>query len=380
MITLITGGPGLGKTALTVKLLITQYAGRPIFTNIKGFTLDHSPLPKLEEWTIEEFNAQGTSEHNFSFPPGAVVVIDECQQFFRPRATGSKVPPYVSAFETHRHKGLDFILITQGSGLLDANIRKLVKGGLHIFLRKTFLGRERIEKSEVMNEDDKASYSLGSRRKYKLPADVYHLYKSAELHTKPPRPKLPKAVFVIVGGLLIGAYLAWHTVGRIGGALAKEEAPKSLPVAGSATVAAEPRTGAISASVGVPARIIEAMTPTDAQNPLSAPLYASVAPPVVAPEIQGCIASSKRCTCYSQQQTPVWVPDEQCRQRAAGLYYDPYRQPPPASQTQPLQTSTQSLPGGLARGFDDGTKPDVPRSPVGVSPPSGERVSGAAPV
>ena len=379
MITLITGGPGLGKTALVVSMLLDQYKGRPVFSNIKDLKLDHSPLPSVSDWTREEFNAQGTSEWSFTFPVGSVVVIDECQKFFRPRANGSKVPPEVQAFETHRHEGIDFILMTQGTSLLDSNIKKLVKGGLHIFLRKTFLGRERIEKAEVMNEDDKASYSLGSRRKYVLPKHVYDLYKSSELHTKPPRPKLPKAVFVIVGGLLIGGYLAWHTVGRIGGALAKEDAGKSVPIAGSATVAAEPRTGARSAVVGVPERIIEAMTPTDAQNPLSAPLYASVAPPVIAPEVVGCIASAKRCTCYSQQSTPVWLPEEQCRQRSAGLYYDPYRQPPSASQTQPLHTSTQSLPGGLARGFDDGTKPDVPRSPVGVSPPSGERVSGAAP-
>lgn len=329
MITLITGGPGMGKTALAVQLLQTQYNGRALFTNINGLALEHSPLPKLDEWTEEIRNDQGTSEHKFTFPPGSIVVIDECQQFFRPRAAGSRVPPYVSAFETHRHTGVDFILITQGSRLIDSNLRSLVKGGLHIFLKSSYLGRFRYEKSEVINEDDKTSYTLATRRKYTLPKDVFHLYKSAELHTKAPRAKLPLAAYIVIGGVVVGAALAVRVYGTIASAVSKDS--DAVTIAGDSpgpmSITPPPhRAQPAALAAAVPERLIDALTPRDDHNPLSAPLYAAVAPSVTPPEIVGCIASKRVCTCYSQQRTPVWVPEEQCRQRAAGLYFDPYRQ------------------------------------------------------
>lgn len=322
MITLITGGPGLGKSALAVSMLLKEYKDRPIFSNINGLTLDHSPLPKLDEWTREVENAQGTFEHHFTFPSGSIVVIDECQQFFRPRAAGSKVPPYISAFETHRHRGIDFILITQGSRLIDSNLRSLVKGGKHIFLKSSYVGRFRYEKSEVINEDDKSSYGLASKRKYVLPKDAFNLYKSAELHTKPPRSKLPLAAYLVIGAVLIGSVLAYRSYDRIHGFVAGQDTPARSHTTGSG--AERPASG-VKSTLAHSMPITEALTPTDPHNPLSAPLYAPVAPRPVPPEVQGCIASARKCTCYSQQQTPIWVPDEQCRGRAAGEYYDPYR-------------------------------------------------------
>ena len=56
MITLITGGPGLGKTALAVDLIQTEYSGRTLFTNVRGLTIEHVQLPKVEELTIQKTN------------------------------------------------------------------------------------------------------------------------------------------------------------------------------------------------------------------------------------------------------------------------------------------------------------------------------------
>lgn len=328
MITLITGGPGAGKTALALAIYLDEYKGRPLFSNVRGLTLDHSPLPKLEEWTIEEFNDQGTSEFRFTFPENAVILIDEAQQFYRPRATGSRVPPYVQAFETHRHEGIDFILLTQHSSFLDANVRKLIKNARHIFIKPGFLGRFRFERADLINEDDKADLALCKKSKYILPKHVFGLYKSSKLHTKPRRPGLPFQAYVLMGSVVAVVGLGWSLYGRMsdkfGGAQPVAEAVQgATPPAGAAI------PGAVPASPGVlraaPASIIEATTPTDPHNPLSAPLYAAVLPPVVAPEVVGCIASASRCACYSQQQTPVWMPEDQCRQRVAGEYYDPYR-------------------------------------------------------
>jgi len=350
-ITLITGGPGLGKSALAVKMLITEYKGRPIFSNIRGLVLSHSPLPNIDQWTIENHNDQGTLDYSFTFPPGAIVVIDECQDFFRPRTTGSKVPPYVTAFETHRHKGIDFILITQGSRLIDSNIRALVKGGRHIFLRSSYLGRYRHERTDVIDEESKTDRQLATTSKYRLPTDVYHLYKSSELHTKPPKAKLPKQVYIIGIIIVILAYTGFHMKQRFytlthKNEVIEEQAGRHSP----------PASGATLVSV-VPLKIQDSLKPTDKENILSAPIYAHVIPTVVPPQINGCIASVKKCRCYTQQITVVDIPKAQCLKRVNGEYYDPYR-PNPIAEQKNVSTPPRSQ-------LDQ-----VPRSPVGESRPA----------
>ena len=89
MITLITGAPGAGKTALMVELLRTIYKDRPVYAcNVEGLTLPHFQLDDLSKWPEV-------------VPDGSLVVCDEVQRFWRPRGPGQKVPADVSALETH---------------------------------------------------------------------------------------------------------------------------------------------------------------------------------------------------------------------------------------------------------------------------------------
>lgn len=352
MITLITGGPGLGKTALVVKDILTIYSGRTIFTNIKGLVLDHSPLPHIDEWTREVFNAQGTSEFCYNFPPGSVVIIDECQQFFRPRASGSKVPPIIQAFETHRHEGVDFVLMTQGTNLIDFNLKPLIKGGKHIHLRTTWLGRYKHESSEIIDYDNKSALGLTAKRKYKLPKEVFGLYKSAELHTVPPKVKLPIQVYIIIGLLILGGLLTW----RFGSKIESTVNPVKESEA-SQRWAAQP-TGAGALSVPVPAKLVEALTPTDPHNPRSAPIYASVQSAVYPPEIVACIASRSKCVCYTQQNTRIYVPEDQCRQRVSAEFYDPYQAP------RPMVADTKKTDDGKPQPEEEKTASDAPAGEV----------------
>jgi len=366
MITLITGGPGLGKTALALDLIQKEYAGRTLFSNVRGLTIEHSELPKVEEWTTQKINAQGVEEFEFAFPPGSIIVIDECQRFFPPRTSGSKVPPPLRAFETHRHTGVDFILITQGTRLIDVHLRSLVKGGRHIFLHQAFLNRHRFERNECIDEDDRASRALAAKRKYKLPKHVFNLYKSSELHTKPARSKLPIQFYVLIVAVIGVGVLGYRIYDRT-----QERFPDKKLLAGqiAGEGTAQPSLVPQSARPYIATNLIEAMTPTDSENPLSAPIYEEVKPQVTPPKIEVCISSSRSCTCYTQQQTPIWVSDAQCRNRAAGHYYDPYRQPqdrerPPSTAKLAEPQRSVSPPGQ-----------DVPRSPEGDAPPSGAGVS-----
>lgn len=347
MITLITGGPGAGKTALALHLYLSESKGRPLFSNIRELTIDHSAVPHIDDWTVFEKNDQGSGEFRFSFPENAVIILDEAQQFFRPRAAGSKVPPYVQAFETHRQDGIDFILMTQHSTFIDANIRKLIKNARHIFIKPGFFGRYIFQRPDLIDEDDRSQLALCKKTKYKLPAYVFPLYKSSKKHTKLARPGLPIQAYVLGVALLVlagGGYALYGSMEKKFG----DKEPELVELGDSG--AAQPRLWREDEPVSrVPDRIIEATTPTDDHNPLSAPLYATIAPPVTPPAITGCIASARACTCYSQQSTPVWLPESQCRERAAGRYYDPYHQPTQREQAR-LETISRRAAGEAVAG------------------------------
>jgi zona occludens toxin len=140
MITLITGNPGAGKTLYCVSNLLRDLIGsvvksvdaggrevetpRVVFTNINGLLLDHE--------LIDGSDTGGLANWHEWAKPGAVICFDEVQREWKPRANGSKVPKCIEMLETHRHMGVDFIILTQHPGLIDQNIRALVGRHLHV--------------------------------------------------------------------------------------------------------------------------------------------------------------------------------------------------------------------------------------------------------
>jgi zona occludens toxin (predicted ATPase) len=192
MITIITGVPGMGKTAQLVHMLLKNdelgFNARPVFAmGINGLVLDHVKCPPVEQWTEQKPDPDDPKLYldYFTFPPNSIIVIDEAQRIYRPRATSTKIPPYVSAFETHRHTGVDFILLTQKPHQMDKHVLGLA--GRHIHIKNTILGRKLFEWSEFKNVDLNSNLDTAIRRSYKPPKEVFKLYKSAELHTKQPK-------------------------------------------------------------------------------------------------------------------------------------------------------------------------------------------------
>ncbi|TAN71679.1 MAG: hypothetical protein EPN17_00665 [Methylobacter sp.] len=148
---------------------------------------------------------------------GALIIIDEVQRIWRPRSAGSTVPPEISALETHRHKGIDFWLISQSPSLLDMNIRRLV--GRHIHLVSSWRGRTQHEWAECKQSTSSTSDAIS--RPYVMKKSVFTKFKSSSLHTKlEKRP--PLAIYVIAICLVV---LAW-----IGHSIYKRHATPDLPV------------------------------------------------------------------------------------------------------------------------------------------------------
>ncbi|RVU33235.1 AAA family ATPase [Rheinheimera riviphila] len=204
MIHLITGIPGSGKTLLAVELIVENMKSasiRPLYTNISGLKFNDLrcfELEKPEEW--------------FNLPDGSIIVIDECQRWFRPRPNGSAVPEMISRFETHRHQGHDIILITQNPRLIDSNIRKLVELHQHMY-RPFGLQSRTVMEWTTCNESPEPAQSESSSLKTKKAFDtkLFSYYQSATVHTHQRR--LPwKKIYLMAGSVIFVAGCAYKFI------------------------------------------------------------------------------------------------------------------------------------------------------------------------
>lgn len=307
---LVTGQPGSGKTAHVVDLLAhdEQFKGRPIFVmGIPDLTLPVIQAPPVDQWV--EYR-QSPEDANlelayFTFPENALVVLDEAQRVYRPRPVGSKVPGEVAAFETHRHLGIDFILITQHAGLIDSNIRKLV--GRHIHIRVTALGRYRYEWTELGDPESHSSRELAAREKYVLPKRAFGLYKSSELHTK-IKTKIPFFVWVFVVATIAAIALGSWAAFRVKARTDAEPVASVSPVSASAPGAASSSPAVVTAE-----DVLAERTARIAGEAHTAPRYDALTTPVRAPEIRGCIATTRTCACLDQDGNNYPIAESRCR-------------------------------------------------------------------
>lgn len=364
MLYLYTGVPGAGKTLYAVSNLVKRkdFKDRPIFVDgIKD--LDHE---KINYFDIPE----GESIQTWPkwAPPGAIIVVDECQRIFRPRPSGSKVPDYVAELETHRHRGLDFILITQHPRLIDINLRELIEH--HTHLGKTNLGlRRKMEWTTGGAKDpgSRANIKEALISVYRLDKSVYGLYKSAEVHTK-IRTKKSKLLMLFPLALCLVGYGIWSFTdfwGKFSG-----EGEKAKTASATQPAQAQTQPSAVSASEPVsngqypkaetkpeepkkPHLSEEDYQPRIAERPETAPIYDGMNKAVKAmPWPAACIKAENRCTCYTDQGTKIKdIGKQTCLNYVKdGLPFNPYKAQT-AENAKPTQTSyTPEAPQVLTMG------------------------------
>jgi len=231
-LSLVIGVPGSGKTLFTVSKLLPEilaqvfeYKGqitqrRLMVGGIPDLLLEHEPIDvpvfdvetyqdewskfKREpgdepvRWTSDgrtPFYPEPGADTSTLYPvperadnwwlwckPGDLIVIDEAQRLFRPVPFGRKVPGFIAKLETHRHYGVDFVLITQHPQLLHTNVRNLI--GRQQSVRRLYGGGSAvIYEWDHCTHPDKTKNAQVSYWRYDKKA--FGLYKSAEVHTKP---------------------------------------------------------------------------------------------------------------------------------------------------------------------------------------------------
>lgn len=325
MITLITGVPGSGKTLYAVSqiLLPESKTDRPIFVdNIPELIPRHEVAPDILDWP------------NWA-PVGAHIFIDEVQRVWRPEAAGKAIHPSIAELETHRHRGLDFTIMTQHPSLVHSNVRRLV--GKHIHVRRTALGVKVYEYSECQANPDTAWRNALTKLSWKHPKSAFGLYKSSSLHVKVkfriPGPVKVLAVCVVAIGAL--GYYMFDRLWSIGTGATEQPQLVQSAVQGAGLVSSMSEVSTIQGHIPSPQNqslvarevdIRETFIPRVHGEPNTAPAYDHLRQVVTMPVVAACISDAERCMCYTQQMTKVEMTDSQCRERVQRGEFDPYRQ------------------------------------------------------
>lgn len=343
MITLITGTPGAGKTAWTVQELTRLPSQRKVYIHgVPDLKLAHErifcrsdlcdlcnaePIESAvdDRLYVEDWPQWATD--------GSLIVIDEVQRIWRPTNSGSKLPDDISRLETHRHRGLDFWLISQGPHLFHSNIRLLV--GRHIHLVSKWNGRSEYEWPEC--RQNVTSRSDAVTRPYTLPKKIFGLYKSSSLHIKQTHRK-PLAFYAFFA--IIPILLTLITIGvyRVKARMEPGQVTTSTGEQGAQATTAP--GGVVTANDNLePVQQLNKFPdfkPVLDNVPESAPAYEGLIKVTTAPILAGCIKTKDSCKCYTHQATPYPATNEYCLSTVKGERFNPYLRLSDSNQNQQI--------------------------------------------
>lgn len=318
---LLTGLPGNAKSLFAIDELkrIAERDKRPVF---------YSGIPLTDEGKSVLNWVEIDPEKWFEAPPNAIVVIDECQRIFRPRSMGKEPPPYVSQLETHRHGGIDLWLITQHPMLVDSAVRRLTQHHTHM-MRVFGMKASNVHKwntGVVENCDKPAARKSSMKSKYIFNKKLYPLYKSAEVHTvKRHIPKRVVFIAMVPVAIAVGVGYMYHfTEKRI-------HPTKDLlgnPINGAGPSISPQAAGASRPSyrnaVDDAKQYVYERTARIDGLAYTAPKYDDLTKPTAVPVPAACVHMGSRCSCYTQQATPLDVTYNQCLDIAHHGYFQDF--------------------------------------------------------
>lgn len=291
-IELITGAPGAGKTLYAVgKIRDAVKEGRPVYANIDGLKLDQvEPLP--EDWR--------------EAPDGSLIVVDECHQ--RWPATGKPgrtANEEITALDEHRHRGFDFIVMTQFPTKVHHQVREHINYHRHL-MRPVGLKRTTIYTwgYPVLSPNDRQERDQADVQAMKYDKSLFQLYKSATIHTvKPQMPGRVKVVGTVV--LVLVGFISYRLItgdSQLSRAVfGTTEEPQAIQPSNQQKNDVAGAVGG-QASPPPPPRAIPERTMLNDWT------HAETVKPV-----GGCISSANHCRCYDDSMVPLDMSEHACR-------------------------------------------------------------------
>lgn len=340
MIYWFTGQPGHGKTLnALVKALDFQDEGRLVYVgNVRGLSYERTKFLPI---TPEQF----CDWPNF-LPDGAVCLIDEAYEhgMLPKRRPGSTVPHHVEQLAKHRHRGLDFIFVSQSPDRqCDDFVQDLIERHVHVRRRfgTKFLHLRVFDRYE--KNPEKATPLVVKRTR--LPKRAFGLYESTVMDTTEKSiPWYYIAAAVLLPAIIIGAI--WN-VTSVKDKLTGKGGAMPIASAHAATREASGENGAIAkveqASVSPVAEkqdlrksdFVAWLTPRIPGQPWTAPAYDNLNVPSQAPRLFCAMSGEGQdesgeyrdasCSCLTEQGTRYAMERNRCEMIVKNGQYEPFR-------------------------------------------------------
>ena len=306
MIFAFTGQPGAGKTLGAVEFVYkdSQFEGRPVYSyGVNGLN-----VPNWNILTLDEVMRW------WELPEGSVVIIDECQDIWRPRGQGKAVPEHVEKLEKHRHLGFDFVLTFQFPTQIDTVVRNLITDHFHSHRAMGFGGRTVFHFDYLcLDPLSKAKQKTATKKIKKFNKEIFDLYESASIHTA--KSRIPWFIYLLPVLIILLPILGYVIYDRVFNNLLN---PDSVVIDSSAGDSkAETKTSKYAYKGGrskddlphTKESYIAERIPLIKGDPRSAAIFDKLLEAKSLPRVSMCISSNtytktrSSCKCYSQQAT-----------------------------------------------------------------------------
>lgn len=358
MIFLITGSLGAGKTSNTLWDIIynPKFKNRPKFANyIPKFDYEKHNFEQITKEDLENWVYWTDPKDDYStvsnFPKGSIILIDEADLFL-PSSLSDKNPPrWLRELARSRHHGIDFYFITQQSKMVSPFIHGLIQSHIHYHRPD---GAEMVTRYKweyhQTNVYAKTNRMLGLPKKVLVNPEVYKLYRSTVENTRiktPPKHIYLKMALAFFPMLLVPFFLYWFMYARHQPDIVQQPQPQKQTVVVNQQPQQQPTT-----KTPTPQQITEDKSaldildtktglsnsdfiPPDPVLPWTAPAYRDLAKPTDFPRIAMCVVGNKTqneqiderfrdgsCRCFTQQYTPIDVPQNSCLRMVKEGWFD----------------------------------------------------------
>ncbi len=219
MIELLEGVPGSGKSyyAVSERLLKWVRAGRRVYVFVEGFYMDRLALFEGVEMSVLQQqitlwdSGEDVKAGLLHVEPGSAVLIDEVQTVFRSKDKTD--PALLRWLETHRHKGIDLVLMCQQYGQVTLGVNRLVEATTK-FRRLDRFGLTNRYQASVRGNPEELEVIRMFTGKYEPKLYAYYSsYSSATVRETARGGSILNSPTVLIGGLGLVVAIGWFAFG-----------------------------------------------------------------------------------------------------------------------------------------------------------------------